>query len=208
MRFELTWRQNPQTETCCSGSSVCSRCVWAGYTLCTVAFGTAVATTQGLYHMLARTKAQSGGCTCKRGNHTHSQLCLFHIKVKGLFPKGTWTNIFQELEHKVMLEKVPRWGKNEYARDRDRRECDGRHLTFGLYSFLLFFGLLINWKCILSWSKLNPTQKYLYHSPGDFPLLLLLQPHVGPKYTNKSTFKVSPGYVCWGSQLSSPTPLP
>lgn len=122
MRFELTWHQNPQTETCCSRSSVCSRCVWAGYALCTVAFGTAVATTQGLYHMLARTKAQSGGCTRKRGNHTHSGLCLLHIKVNSLFPKGTWTNIFQELEHKVMLEKVPRWGKSEHARD--RRACD------------------------------------------------------------------------------------
>lgn len=30
-----------------------------------MAFGTAVATTQGLYHMLARTKAQSGGALVK-----------------------------------------------------------------------------------------------------------------------------------------------
>lgn len=200
MRFELTWHQNPQTETCCSGSSVCSRCVWAGYTLCTVAFGTAVATTQGLYHMLARTKAQSGGALVKEEITPTPGSVYFTSKSTASFPKGLEQTFFKSWSTKWCWKRCPGEEKASMLGTGER--------VIVLYGFLLFFGLLINWKCFLSWSKLNRTQKYLYHSPGNFPLLLLLQPHVSPKYTNKSTFKTSPGYVCWGSQLSSPTPLP
>lgn len=53
-----------------------------------MAFGTAVATTQGLYHMLARTKAQSGGALVKEEITPTPGSVYFTSKSTASFPKG------------------------------------------------------------------------------------------------------------------------
>lgn len=73
-----------------------------GYT-CTVVFGPAVVTVQGMYHMLVRTKAQSGGVFVKEEITPPPHLSLFHIKVKGLILKGDLNKHFSlpKLEHNL-----------------------------------------------------------------------------------------------------------